>query len=234
MNIMGRVTVTVRLLNSLGIVGILVVAASCGSATVVEQETFEPLGVDDCIVWLHGKTEKGAPSVVEKGIGQVSPSGNQNAGDGREWIYFPDPSYLEARSIVFEAIEGSECQNVVVSGFSNGGAFAAKLYCQGETFGNRLVGVVVDDPPPDFGTAECEPDSDVDVALYWTGSLDDAATPGADCRPIRWTCEGDSLAGITAYAAALGTVILPSPFDDHVWFRDAPEIERWLKLDEKG
>jgi hypothetical protein len=60
---------------------------------------------------------------------------------------------------------------VVLSGFSNGASFVGKLVCSGETFGERLVGVVIDDPVPDLGVADCAPNSTVKTAPYWTGEL---------------------------------------------------------------
>ena len=159
----------------------------------------------------------------------VSPTGNGRAGDGHEWRYSPEAKYQEAVGILADAVEGSGCRRIVISGFSNGGAFAGKLYCRGETFSGRLVGVVVDDPPPDTGTQACAPDPDVEVALYWTGALDGVAREGVDCGQIGYTCDGDNLVGIRAYAEALGTEILPSPFREHVWHREAPELDRWLR-----
>ena len=117
----------------------------------------------------------------------------------------------------------------MVHGFSNGGAFAGALYCRGETLGGRLRGVIVDDPVPDHGTAGCTPPAGVPVALYWTGALTEA-TPGADSAPLDWTCAGGSLVGIDAYAAALGTPVLPSPNRGHQPVADPPQVAAWLGL----
>ena len=35
------------------------------------------------------------------------------------------------------------------------------------------------------------------------------------------------LIGIDAYAEALGTDVLSSPFDEHQWYLDAPELAQW-------
>lgn len=115
----------------------------------------------------------------------------------------------------------------MLNGFSNGAAFAAKLYCRGETFGGTVVGVVVDDPVPDEAVVDCQPADEVDVALYWTGALTEAM-PGASCADLHWVCEGSELLGIDAYAAAIGTPILASPHDEHRWHRDAPQLLAWL------
>ena len=100
-----------------------------------------------CLVRLHPKGSEGAETVVEDGVAIVAPTGNAEGWDNRQWLYFPDEEYAAAREIVADAVEG--CEQVIVNGFSNGGAFAAKLYCQGETFDGRLARVVVDDPVVD-------------------------------------------------------------------------------------
>ena len=75
---------------------------------------------------------------------------------------------------------------------------------------------------------DCAPDEQAELALYWTGALDDLATPGAECEDLDWTCAGESLLGIERYAAALGTTANTSPYADHEWHRDAPELALWL------
>jgi hypothetical protein len=101
------------------------------------------------------------------------------------------------------------------------------LYCQGETFDGRLVRVVIDDPVPDAAVQDCSPDPTVRVTLYWTGALDEQAQPGWDCSEADWTCDGGTTIGIDAYATALGTDVQSSPFDDHQWYTDAPELTAW-------
>ena len=211
----------------MAIVGAAIVA-SCSNGDEPVDQTFEPLDAEDCIVWLHGKGERGADSSVVDGIGQVAPTGNGTAGDGSEWLYFPDDRYDEAMQIVSGAVDDSECEVVAIGGFSNGAAFAGTIFCSGETLGGRLVGVVVDDPPPDMGTQDCAPAEGVEVALYWTGALDEQAVEGTQCDSIGWTCLGGELVGIDRYAQALGAPITDSPFDEHLWYRDAPEFQSWL------
>ena len=155
----------------------------------------------------------------------ISPTGNAEGWGGRQWLYFPEADYEAARTIVADAVAG--CDQVILDGFSNGASFAAKLYCRGETFEGRLVGVVVDDPVTDEGVEGCQPDPSVDLTLYWTGALDAQAQPGWDCAEADWTCEGGVTIGIDAYAAALGTEPLESPFDEHQWYLDAPELTQW-------
>ncbi len=180
-----------------------------------------------CVVRLHGKSETGAEAELRDGIAELSPTGNGRAGDGHEWVYFPDEDYDAAVAVVGDLVEEVGCETVVVNGFSNGGAFAATMACRGETLDGTLVGVVVDDPPPDEGTIDCEVAEGVDVALYWTGALTQAEA-GADCDDLGWTCLGGRLVGLDEYAASLGVEVQESPFDEHRWYRDAPEIDRWL------
>ena len=151
--------------------------------------------------------------------------GTPRVGAGGSGSYFPDADYDAARNTVAEAIDG--CEQVIIDGFSNGAAFAAKLYCRGETFEGRLLRVVVDDPVVDEGVLGCQPDPSVDVTLYWTGALADMAQPGWDCAEADWTCEGGITIGIDAYADALGADVLDSPFDEHQWYLDAPELFEW-------
>jgi hypothetical protein len=176
-------------------------------------------------VRLHGKGGTGGDTVNEGDVTIVAPTGNADGWGARQWLYFPDEEYAAARAIVAESVAG--CDAVIVNGFSNGGAFAAKLYCRGESFDGRLLRVVVDDPVVDCAVEGCAPDPAVDVVLYWTGALAETAQPGWDCGEGDWTCEGGTTIGIDAYAAALGTDVLPSPHDAHEWFLDAPELDQW-------
>lgn len=188
----------------------------------------EGLTAERCVVRLHGRGETGAEAEVHDGVAELAPTGNGEAGDGHEWLYDEDADLDEAVSIVGDLVEQVGCNRVVLDGFSNGAAFAATVACRGETFGGTLAGVVVDDPPPDEGVVGCAPGPGVEVALYWTGALDEQAQPGADCGDIGWTCAGGRLLGLDAYAEALGVEVQESPFDEHRWYRDAPEIQEWL------
>jgi hypothetical protein len=180
---------------------------------------------DRCLVRLHGKGGGGAETSVEDGVSIISPDGNAEGWGGRQWLYFPDGEYTAARTAVEAAT--AECDQLIIHGFSNGAAFAAKLYCRGETFGGRLVRVVVDDPVVDAGVKDCSPDPSVGVALYWTGALEEQAQPGWECTEADWTCEGGHTIGIDAYAESLDTPPKPSPFDQHQSFLAAPELSDW-------
>jgi hypothetical protein len=178
-----------------------------------------------CVVRLHGKGGTGAATVNDAGVAIIAPTGNADGWGGRQWLYFPDEEYAAARTMVADSVE--ECGQIILDGFSNGAAFAAKLYCRGETFDGRLVRVVVDDPVVDAGVEGCMPDPSVDVVLYWTGGLEATARPGWNCAEGDWTCEGGVTIGIDAFAEALATDVLESPFDEHRWFLDAPELDDW-------
>src|SRR4029077_1488760 len=111
-----------------------------------------------------------AATVVENGVSIISPDGNAEGWGGRQWLYFPDREYAAALKVVEDAVAG--CGQVIINGFSNGAAFAAKMYCRGETFGGRLVRFVLDDPVVDAAVQGCAPDPSVGVTLYWTGALE--------------------------------------------------------------
>jgi hypothetical protein len=184
-----------------------------------------PATTERCLLRLHGKGGGGTETVVEGDTSVISPDGNSNGWGGRQWLYFPDDEYQTARDVVDAASAG--CAEVIINGFSNGAAFAAKLYCQGETLDGRLIRLVLDDPVVDAAVQDCDPDPSVGLVLYWTGALDEQAQPGWDCGEADWTCEGGRTVGIDAYAEALRTRPQASPYQDHEWFLDAPELEEW-------
>jgi hypothetical protein len=194
------------------------------------QAEAAPAGVDGapCIVRLHGKG--GGPGGTEQlgdGVLEVEPGGNAAGWGGRQWLYFPESGYAAARAIVQQSIDEAGCGPVVLYGFSNGGAFAAKLYCRGETFGGRVRGVVIDDPVVDNAVNGCGPARGVRVALYWTGGLEATAQPGWDCGSGDWTCEGGTTIGIDAYQGALGVSRKQSPNSSHAPYWNAPELNAW-------
>jgi hypothetical protein len=181
-----------------------------------------------CIVRLHGKGGgPGGTEQIGEGLLEVEPGGNASGWGGRQWLYFPESGYAEARAVVQRSIDEAGCGPVVLYGFSNGGAFAAKLYCRGETFGGRVQGVVIDDPVVDNAVNGCGPAGGVRVALYWTGGLEGQAQPGWDCASGDWTCEGGTTIGIDAYQGALGVARKQSPNGSHAPYWNAPELNAW-------
>ena len=207
--------------------------ASTGSGSGSDSTTAPSAGSSinwpsTCVVRLHGKGGDAEPARVVGDLMELSPAGNAEGWGARQWVYDADEQYAQAKAIVADALDDAECSRAVVNGFSNGGAFAAALYCGGERFEGRVVGYVIDDPVPDQAVLGCDPDERVEVALYWTGALDQVATPGANCADLDWTCVGESLLGIVSYAAELGATASKSPYAEHEWHRDAPELALWL------
>ena len=217
-----------RVLATFGILGASAVGCtSCddaGSAT-----SSQGVSANRCVVRLHGKGGQGGDSTVEAGVATLYPEGNVAGWGGRQWLYFPQESYLTALAAITESVSAAECDTVVIAGFSNGASFAAKLYCGGETLNGALVGVVIDDPVTDAGVTECSPSPVVQAALYWTSALERSAPAGADCGAIDWTCEGGRSIGIEAYAVSLGLAVQASIHTDHQPYWTSPEIAEWLQ-----
>jgi pimeloyl-ACP methyl ester carboxylesterase len=180
-----------------------------------------------CVVLLHGKGGGALPSSVNGGIEYLRPGGNGEGWGGREWRYFPGDRYDEVRAAITTSIDAAGCGRAVVQGFSNGGAAAARLYCAGEDFGNRVIGYIVDDPVPDGAVIGCQPRTGVKVALYWTGGLS-MATDGWSCASQDWTCEGGRTIGIARYARELGVDAAPSIHTTHAEYAAPPEAASWL------
>jgi hypothetical protein len=195
------------------------------TTTVAPTTTTRPQG-QRCLVRLHGKGGDEAPTYSDQGVKVLTPRGNESGWGGRQWIYFPNGKYNQARKVVADALDREDCDTVIINGFSNGGAFAAKLFCKGETFDDRVIRYVVDDPVPDQGVIGCSPADSTDVTLYWTGALD-YADAGWECDDDDWTCEGGETIGIDAYSAAMGTPAKQSQYGDHQWFQAAPELSAW-------
>ncbi|HUP75886.1 MAG TPA: hypothetical protein VM282_22830 [Acidimicrobiales bacterium] len=176
-----------------------------------------------CIVSLHGKGGGGQREWTgSDGVRHSFPAGNEDAWGGRHWLYYPESNYQTTRNIVANDVAAGGCGRVIVYGFSNGAAFAAKLYCRGETFGT-IVGYVIDDPVVDHAVEGCARPP-VKVVLYWTGDIDQA--DGWPCGD--WTCEGGSTIGIARYQAAIGVGRTPSIHSTHRQYVDPPEFHSWF------
>ena len=203
-------------------------ASACGSDASQPPITIQ---ADKCVSACTARAATRRRTRAARRLRRSSrPTGNAEGWGGRQWLYFPEDRYTEAVGIVRSAIDAAGCTDVVVHGFSNGAAFAASMYCHGESFDGRLRGIIVDDPVTDHGTASCTPAPGVNVAVYWTGGLDEQSKPGTACKPMDWTCQGDSLVGIEAYAAAMSTPVLASPNTSHSPMDEPPEIREWLGL----
>ena len=184
-----------------------------------------------CLVRLHGRSESGAEPVDAGDHAEVSPTGNDTAEGGFQWVYGTPDELAEATDRVESWLDAVGCREVILNGFSNGGGLLGALHCSGETFDGRVVGVVIDDPVPDDAVTDCGADPEVPVAVYWTGGLD-RAVAGAACDDLGFTCAGERLLGIDAYAEALGSSVTASPHKAHEWYRQAPETTAWPDRDE--
>ena len=212
------------------VAGLLVSACSRdGAATVVAQAApILPASADKkCVLFLHGKGATAMPSSAAGDVEFLRPGGNGTGWGGREWRYFPRDRYEELRGALSGALDAAGCGRVVVQGFSNGAAAAAKLYCAGENLGGRVIGYIADDPVPDAGVVGCKPQAGMPVRLYWTGALS-TATDGWSCATLDWTCEGGKTIGMERYARELGTVGAPSIHSTHVEYASPPEVAAWL------
>jgi hypothetical protein len=178
-------------------------------------------------VHLHGKAGRGSSSTSSAGVKHVCPDGNASGWGGRQWLYFPEPEYRQVRATIRAAVEQTGCEQVIVHGFSNGAAAAAKLYCRRESFGGKVIGYIIDDPVPDHGADGCKPDPALKLRLYWSGALA-TAVKGWSCAEADWTCEGGQTIGISDYARALGTSAARSVHRTHRPYESPPEYEAWL------
>ena len=193
---------------------------------VVTSTSTAVVTVARCVVRLHGKGGDGFATYDAGGWLEVGPQGNMVGWGAYQWMYFPEASYAAVVATVANAITANGCTKVVVDGFSNGAAAAAKLACRNATFGGRVVAYVIDDPVPDHGTDGCA--RTVPAVLYWTGALAGTAIPGWQCASGDWTCEGGETIGITLAAGHLGLAVKPSIFTGHSPYTNPPEIAAWL------
>ncbi len=180
----------------------------------------------DCIVSLHGKGGGGQSSRTDsRGVRRIFPAGNAPGWGGRQWLYWPESNYESARAVVASALASEGFGRAIIYGFSNGGAFAAKLFCRGESFGITVVGHVVDDPVVDEAVVGCAANPGTRAVLYWTFSIDQP--DGWRCREGDWTCENDRAIGIARYQAAPGITVTPSPHGEHRPNDNPSEFDSW-------
>lgn len=154
--------------------------------------------------------------------------------DGAFWLYDgphnsaydPDSTadvakYNELVSYLKNFLDARECGPVLLIGYSNGGGFAAKLFCKGEDFGGRVWGVIVDDPVMDEGVLGCRPSRNI-RAVSFTHSTElkrqaEAAVTGRQCswdppysgtpRPGQgtgWYCENNRTRTLAQYEELIG------------------------------
>jgi hypothetical protein len=184
--------------------------------------TYRPTGAR-CYVGLHGWDGYGEDGLPGLTATNIQPNGNIALGYNNVyktntfmWMYYddqfdypasryPQASYSGALAVVRAAVAARDCGQIVVQGFSNGGAFAAKLYCRGETFGGRVVGFIIDDPVTDKGVDNCARPAGVRVKLYHSTDLMATAGAGGPCRPyLTWFCDGNWRYTAPQYDALIG------------------------------
>ena len=176
-------------MTSLLLLAVSAVLVGCGDDISSSSDSMAPppiesdlVGPSNCVVRLHGKGGNGEPARVDGDIIELSPTGNADGWGARQWVYDSDDRYAQARAIVADSLDSAGCSPAVINGFSNGGSFAAALYCGAEQFDGRVVGYVIDDPVPDQAVLECDPVAEVELALYWTGALDEVAAVETSAR----------------------------------------------------
>jgi hypothetical protein len=179
------------------------------------------------VLHLHGKSGVGGPALLTDGITHLRPSGNAEGWGGRQWLYFPEQQYKVVRSIVARTIAAAGCDKVIVHGFSNGAAAAAKLFCRAEPLAGHVLGYIIDDPVVDHSADDCRPAPGIKLKLYWTAALTNSV-PGWACKEADWTCEGASTIGIARYASLLGTSATPSMHKTHTEYLAPPEYKAWF------
>ena len=199
--------------------------AGCKGKASPSKPIMSPNG--KCILHLHGKSGRGGPTQVEGDLTHVRPAGNAEGWGGYQWLYFPEDKYRAVRASVAKAIADAGCRRVIVHGFSNGAAAAAKLFCRAERFNGRVVGYVVDDPVPDHAVENCKPATEVKIRVYWTGALAGTASDGWQCASGDWTCEGGTTIGIAKYVSHLGVSATPSVQKRHAAYESPPEYGSW-------
>lgn len=176
-----------------------------------------------CYLGLHGWGYFGEDGVPGFTGTNVQPNGNIDLGywstyrrNAYMWMYYddqfdyprssyPQASYEGAKAVVDAALAQRSCGQIVVQGFSNGAAFAAKMYCRGETFGGRVVGYIIDDPVTDKGVDGCAPAPGVQIRLFHSTDLMGTAGSGGPCRPnLTWFCDGNWRYTAAQYDALIG------------------------------
>lgn len=161
-----------------------------------------------CRIELHGKGGGGSGTFPSGDVTVISPNGNAPGWGGLQWLYFPESGYAEIVSGnnpgLVNLVNTNQCGQVIVYGFSNGAAMAAKLYCRGETFGGKLVGVMVDDPVPDHGVDNCARPAGVALKVYHSQQLADIVNSRNPCQSDDWTCEGGSTYSTAQYGSLIG------------------------------
>lgn len=109
-------------------------------------------------------------------------------------------------------LDDHDCGPTLLYGASNGGGFAAKLYCKGEDFDGRVWGVIVDDPVPDAGVVGCSPSPNVQRSMFVHSTeviteaerFVDNRCSQSPTLEFTWYCEDDTGFDLAEYEAHIG------------------------------
>ena len=125
-----------------------------------------------CILYLHGAGTP--PGNYDESWGGIKYLGPHSGNNEQPWFWLYDgphnfqndpgdtnQPYNQLVADLTATLDSNDCGPTMLYGASNGGGFAARIYCSGEDFGGRMWGVMVDDPVPDAGVIGCSPSSNV-------------------------------------------------------------------------
>ncbi len=167
-----------------------------------------------CNLNLHWAGGSGKPDSLNlEGVTEVWPT----SPGGAFWLYDgphnfandPDTGDADYQSLV-TFLEGvltaSGCGPTVIIGYSNGGGFAAKLYCEGEDFGGRAWAYMIDDPVMDDGVRGCAPSPNIRKVMFTHSDelTAQAATANHSCTVTTWYCEDNRTMPLSEYETVVG------------------------------
>lgn len=200
--------------------------ASGGQAIRFNQPTVTPPSGVRCEMNLHWYGPGGAPGVTQADRNAPPPESSikfwprapyqayWNYDGPHNFTYDPgatadEQAYQSLVMYLRGHLEQRNCGPTIILGYSNGGGLAAKLYCRGEDFGDRVFGYIVDDPVMDNGVLNCQPSSNIRKTHFIHSSeLSDAAAGAASigysCNVTTWYCEDNRTMSLTQYEARIG------------------------------
>jgi hypothetical protein len=189
--------------------------------------TTNPISGRRCELWLHSAGGGGGSSYVDsEGDLVLRPQSTKSDGSAYNFWEYDGPhnyaydpgvnssevaSYNRIVNQLTSTLSSNGCGATVVLGQSAGGGLAAKMYCRGETLGNRAFAFIVDDPVIDNGvrnTGGCKPGATVKHSQF-THSTEmqiqaDRASTGNHCSwdPPYWWQNGQT---VNSYRQGQGT-----------------------------
>lgn len=193
------------------------------------------LSGNKCTLGLHGAGGGGGNYGPTQGVEALNPQA-RNPADGSStnfWLYDGphnfqnDPGnaadeqyYQYLVTYLRQTLDARGCGPTLITGSSSGGAFAAKLYCRGETFGNRVWGYTMEDPVKDEGVLGCRPSANVRIAFFAYSQEHErksaAAAPTFRCSlpgSDHWYCENDKTMTLDEYRRQTGQPSLMTSYD---------------------